>query len=67
MEPRLDELETRLAFQDDLLHQLNEVVVRQDRELLQLRRELEQLRSQLQQMAPLVGGNPGEEPPPPHY
>ncbi len=67
MEQRIDELETRLAFQDDLLHQLNEVVTRQDREILMLRGEIERIRQQFYQLLPMLNSPMGEEPPPPHY
>ncbi|MBI2382074.1 MAG: SlyX family protein [Gammaproteobacteria bacterium] len=64
---RLDELETRLAFQDDLLNQLNEVVTRQDREILNLQKDVLRLRHQLLQLLPLMNASAGEETPPPHY
>ena len=36
---RMDELESRLAFQDDLIESLNEVVARQDREIADAERQ----------------------------
>lgn len=67
LEQRIDELETKLAFQDDLVMHLNDVVARQDQEIMMLRQDVERIRKQLLQMTPLLGGNAGEEPPPPHY
>jgi SlyX protein len=67
MENRLIELETRVAFQDSTLQQLNDVVVRQQRDLDRLQRELEALRSQVQLLAPALVASRSEEPPPPHY
>ena len=66
---RLDELEARLAFQDDLIENLNDVVARQDRELLQLTRRVAQLEERLQDLASAAGGageSQGHEVPP-HY
>lgn len=36
LQERLNDLEMRLLFQDDLLNTLNEVVIRQDQEILKL-------------------------------
>lgn len=67
MEERLIELETRLAFQDDVVQELNRVVVRQQQEIDTLRRELEALRAQIRAMAPTLVASRAEETPPPHY
>jgi SlyX protein len=40
VEERLAELESRLAFQEDIIDNLNQVVTRQDRELLALKQQL---------------------------
>lgn len=66
---RLDELESRLAFQDDLIENLNEVVARQDRELGRLQRRLREVENRLQAVADLAadaGSASGHEVPP-HY
>jgi SlyX protein len=66
---RLEELESRLAFQDDLIESLNQVVARQDRELAQLDRrvrELERRLAELAEAAASSGAPPGHEVPP-HY
>ena len=66
---RLDELESRLAFQDDLNENLNGVVVRQDRELVRLERRVRELESRLKEFAELAaapGAAAGHEIPP-HY
>ncbi len=66
---QLVELQSQLAFQEDVVHQLNEALAAQQRELLSLRRELELLRERLaEQGRRLDGVEPG--PPderPPHY
>lgn len=67
MDDRLIELESRIAFQDHTLQELNEVIVRQQREIDDLRRDLEVLRTQLKALAPALVASRGEETPPPHY
>lgn len=67
MEDRIIELEIRLAHHEVLLGDLNEVIVRQARELDRLARELALLREQVKAQAELNLAARGEEPPPPHY
>lgn len=66
---RLEELETRLAFQDDLIERLDGVVARQDRELLQLSQRLERLERRVRELAETqqAAGGPGGHEVPPHY
>ncbi len=65
-EDRLDELETRLSFQDDTIASLNEALVQQQLRIARLEKSLRLLIEQ-------VRGNEDdgreypEEPPPPHY
>jgi SlyX protein len=67
METRVVELETRLAFQEDAIHHLNQTVADQQRQIDVLSKTLEQLKERLQglSLSPLEGDQP--EPPPPHY
>jgi SlyX protein len=67
MENRLIELETRLAFQDHSLQELNTVVVRQQQDIANLTRELETLKAQFKALAPDLVASRSEESPPPHY
>ena len=67
MDDRLIELENRIAFQDHTLQELNDVIVRQQREIDGLRRELEALWAQLKTLAPALIASRSEEVPPPHY
>lgn len=67
MESRLVELESRVAFQEHTLQELNAVVARQQQEILHLRRELDALRAQVRALAPALVAGRGEETPPPHY
>ena len=67
MESHIVELETRLAFQEHTLQELNSVVTRQQQEILQLTRELEALKTQIRALAPALVAGHGDETPPPHY
>jgi SlyX protein len=67
MENRLMDLETRVAFQEENLAELNETAVRQQREIDALRAELETMRSKLRELTPSPVGDAASEPPPPHY
>lgn len=52
VEERLVELEMKVAFQDDTLVTLNDIVVQQAREIEQLRRTLDALQTQLNTLTP---------------
>jgi len=65
---RIDELESRLAFQDDLIESLNEVVARQDREIVLLTQRLAELAAKIEDVATRSTEAAGEgHEPPPHY
>lgn len=66
LENRVTELETRLAFQDDTIQALNEVVVEQQRQLERMGLQLGQLIERYRELAGQYG-EAGEEAPPPHY
>lgn len=67
MQNRLDELETRLAFQDETLQVLNTEVTRQQREITLLTQEIASLKAHLHSLAADFSASRGQEPPPPHY
>ncbi len=67
MENRLIELETRLAFQDQTLQELNSVIVRQQQEITVLTHEIENLKAQFKALAPELVASRSDETPPPHY
>lgn len=65
---RLDELESRLAFQDDLIESLNKVVTRQDREITSMATRIKDLFTRLSEQAePATPDTSGEHEIPPHY
>ncbi len=65
---RLDELESRLAFQDDLIESLNQVITRQDREIINMASQIKDLFTRLSEQAePADPGSTAEHEIPPHY
>ncbi len=66
MNEEIIELESKLAFQEDTLLQLNITVAKQQVEIAELKRELEELKQTVRHLNPSpLGGE--AEPPPPHY
>jgi len=66
---RMAEIESRLAFQEDLIENLDQVVARQDRELLALKQQLADLAGRLRELheaAMATAPSSGTEVPP-HY
>lgn len=66
---RLDELESRLSFQDDLIESLNQVIARQDLDLARLAQRLQGLAAKINDIvdsASEPGDSSGHEVPP-HY
>jgi SlyX protein len=60
------DIQSRLAFQEDALTELNKVAARQQREIRELKEEIKQLKEGLKSVAASIPGR-GEEEPPPHY
>ena len=67
MEERIIELESKVAFQDDTIGKLNDIITEHQREIYRLTRELEAIRTKLIALAPSLLANLDEEAPPPHY
>ncbi|WP_313485602.1 MULTISPECIES: SlyX family protein [Stutzerimonas stutzeri subgroup] len=66
LESRVMDLETRLAFQDDTIQTLNDVLVEQQRIMERLQLQLRALAKRQEEMqAPMDAGE--DEAPPPHY
>lgn len=67
MDTRLTNLEVKVAFQDDLLESLNQVVAQQQREIDLLQGEIRMLYDQLKSLQPSLIALSADEAPPPHY
>lgn len=65
-EQRIDELEIKLSFQEQVISELNEVVTAQNARVAALERTLQQLQERLESSGPETG-DAQPEPPPPHY
>jgi SlyX protein len=65
-ESRLTELETKLAFAEDLLETLNQTVARQQGQIDSLQQQLRLLHQQLKEAVPDEARTPRDEIPP-HY
>jgi SlyX protein len=66
---RIDDLESRIAFLDELQEQLSDIVARQDREILELKRQVTDLAGRINDLGdsmPGEGSGPEHEVPP-HY
>ncbi len=66
MEARLNELESKLAFAEDLIETLNQTVVRQQSQLDLLQQQLRLLNQRMQESRPDDSHGPHDELPP-HY
>jgi SlyX protein len=67
LETRLNELETRLAFQDDVINTLSEQVAKQEMDIRELWEAKRLLHKQLKDVSPSNVKSEQEETPPPHY
>lgn len=64
---RLDELESQLAFQDELIESLNTTVAKQDREIVQLKHQFSRLSERLKEIGDASPGAAPQDETPPHY
>lgn len=66
MQEEIIELQSRMAFQDTVIEELNLALISQQRQIDTLQLRIEKMLLQLQAMQE-PQANPGVEPPPPHY
>jgi SlyX protein len=66
LEKRLEELETKLAFAEDLIETLNQTVIRQQRQMDSLQEQLRLLHREIRDSRPEESASLREEIPP-HY
>lgn len=67
LETRINDLETRLAFQDDTIQALNDVLVAQQRVVERLQMQLEALAKRQQELIDELGSVDDDGTLPPHY
>lgn len=67
MEKRIIELESKLAFQEESISELNTVIIDQQNQLDILRMKLDSLNLRLQAVSETSTVSEEKEPPPPHY
>ena len=65
LQKRLEDLEVKFAFQEDTIHQLDQVIQQQATEIHSLQNDLKTVREQLKET--LGPEAPPEEQVPPHY
>ena len=67
MENKIIDLESKLAFQDETINDLNNVITDQQNQLDQLREEIRLLNLRMASVAEASNTSEEKEPPPPHY
>lgn len=65
LQQQIDELQSRLSHQEDLLHSLNDVIASQDAAIMSLRHKLQQNQEKLSDVAYSIESASIEKPP--HY
>jgi SlyX protein len=64
---RVEDMESQLAFQDEIIDSLNTIVARQDGEIQDLQRQLTEVSKRLMEVGDMAGGAQQQHEVPPHY
>jgi SlyX protein len=64
---RIDALEVRVAYQDQVIEDLNQAVIEQWKRIESLKRQFSELLDRVQEVEDGTGSPSVPEPPPPHY
>lgn len=64
---RIDELESQVAFQDELVESLNGVVAKQELEMIELKRQVGMMSERLKEIGDAAPGVVAQDETPPHY
>jgi SlyX protein len=67
MKSRIDGLEMRIAYQDQIIEDLNSAVTGQWKVIEDLTRRYKVLADRIDDAENSAGSDPAKEPPPPHY
>jgi SlyX protein len=67
LQKRVDELESQLAFQDELIDSLNSTVARQDFAILELKQQINRVAERLREIGETAPGAVPQDETPPHY
>ncbi|MDC2826014.1 SlyX family protein [Rodentibacter pneumotropicus] len=67
LENRITELETKVAFQEQLLEELNQALVQQQFDMDKMQLQLRYIANKLKDFQPSNIASQAEETPPPHY
>ncbi|KGJ89759.1 SlyX family protein [Colwellia psychrerythraea] len=67
LEERVDALESRNVFQDDVIDQLSEELAAHQHEISDLKHQIQLVANRLKDAGSLSGDAEEVEPPPPHY
>ena len=63
----IEALEVRIAYQDQVIEDLNQTVIAQWKQIESLRRQFAEVLDRVQEVEDNAGGPAAPEPPPPHY
>lgn len=67
LEKSIESLETRNAFQDDIIEQLNKELSIHQEEIFELKQQLKLIANRIKDAQSTNAGKEEIEPPPPHY